>query len=70
MLNLPSIVATLWVPGDALVRASEHVEDMAAHNARVLDDIDRSHRRALAVLCVPVVAFLAALVALIVVVAR
>ena len=46
------------------------VEDIAARNARVLADIDRSHRRALAVLCVPVVAFLSALVALVVVAAR
>jgi hypothetical protein len=52
----------------SLLRASENA--IAAENARVFAASERSHHRALAILCVPVVAFLAALVALVVVVAR
>ena len=44
--------------------------DVVAHNARVFADIDRSHRRNLVVLAVPVVMFLVGLVALVVVVVR
>jgi hypothetical protein len=47
-----------------------HIESVDTHNARVFAAIDRSHHRALAVLCVPLVAFLADLVALAVVVVR
>lgn len=54
----------------ALVRASKKANDIAAENARVFAAIERSHHRALAILCVPLVAFFAALVALVVVVVR
>lgn len=54
----------------ALVRASKKANDIAAENARVFAAIERSHHRALAVLCVPAVAFVSALVALVVVVLR
>jgi hypothetical protein len=54
----------------ALVRASEVSDEIAAHNAEMFTDMERSHYRALAVLCVPAVAFVSALVALVVVVLR
>jgi hypothetical protein len=46
------------------------VEAVEDDNARVFAAIERSHHRALAVLCVPLVAFLVGLVALVVVVVR
>ena len=49
---------------------AETLAAIEAHNARLLADIDRSHYRALAILAVPVVAFLVGLVALAVVVLR
>ena len=54
----------------ALVRASEVSEEIAAHNAAMFTEMGRSHYRALAVLCVPAVAFVSALVARVVVVLR